>query len=103
MAWTVVMGLKRNLRDDEMWALLSTTGGPDTWEVGIQKMREYIDTDTKTVVTRSHLFMKMQQGNMDIPKWGIELKKEAKQMDWTTYDWKMACLDALVFQMDSHQ
>ena len=48
---------------------------PDTWVVGIGKMRTYIDSDTNPAMARNHMFTKMPQGQMDIPKWGVELEK----------------------------
>ena len=84
------------LQQDEITAIVT-----DTWEVGVQKMREAIIVDTNPVMSRYHLFQEMPQADWDIQKWAIELERQAKRIDWASYNWKEACKDAILFQMTS--
>ena len=74
---------------------------PDTWEVGVAKLKKAVTKDTNPVISRYHLFQEMPQGDWDINKWAIELEKQAKRCDWSKYTWKEACTDAILFQMTS--
>ena len=66
-----------------------------------QKMKFVINKDTNATMSRYHLFQEMPQSDWDIGKWAIELERQAKRINWTTYTWKEACTDAILFQMTS--
>ena len=48
---------------------------------------------------RSILMTKMPSTNCsDWRKWAQELEEQARRIDWANYDWKVAALDALLYQ-----
>ena len=74
---------------------------PDTWEVGIKKIRDAITASTNPAMAKLQLFYKSPQGDMSVDDWAYELCKIAKRVDWPSQTEDQAVLDAIMFQTSS--
>lgn len=74
----------------------------DTWEAGVEKVREAINKTTNPVMARLRLWYEMQQGD-NLDAWINEIMKLSEQITWDGNDWKQAALDAICFQTSDSQ
>ena len=74
----------------------------DTWEVGIEKVRDAINKTTNPVMARLRLWYEMPQGD-NLDACINDIKKQAERIIWEGYDWKQAALDAICFQTSDSQ
>ena len=74
----------------------------DTWEVGIEKVRQAINKTNNPVMSRLRLWYEMPQGD-NLDQWINKIKKQSERIIWQGYDWKQAALDAICFQTNDSQ
>ena len=53
----------------------------DTWEVGIEKVRDAINKTTNPVMARLHLWYEMPQGD-NLDAWINEIMKQSERITW---------------------
>ena len=74
----------------------------DTWDVGVEKVRQAINRTTNPVMSRLKLWYEMPQED-PLDTWLSKLKKQAKRVTWEGYNWEAAMLDAICFQTSDSQ